>query len=205
MPPYKAETYLFHEYCVQYPLLLLRKEMVKKQCNEEDWGIQSGFCLERTINDRIPWLGKRATERWCTALQNPQPAWPVVQPQWGCLNAGGSCAALEDVENWLGSMQGCCHAQARQTQIGKNSSPVFLKCLLWEVSLGEEGEFENAPPGLTVGWRVTSGKGRAHQFPSALNLQLHWATHWLWAVLRMEGDLSVHAGLWLGEKDQTFS
>lgn len=100
-------------------------------------------------------------------------------------------------------MQGCCHAQARQIQIGKNSSPLFLKCLLRGVSLGEEGEFENAPPGLTVGWWVTSGKGSTPQFPSALNLQWHWATRWWWAVLRMAGDLSVPAGLWLGWERKT--
>ena len=63
MPPWKTEIYLFQEYCVQYPLPLLRKEKVKKKCDEEDLGIPSGFCVEREVNDRTSWLGKEAIER----------------------------------------------------------------------------------------------------------------------------------------------
>lgn len=126
-----------------------RKRFFKK-CAGEDTGVQSTFGVKRVISDRtLAWKAVNS-KGMCWASKSPPSLICCLDPA-GCLPVSGLCAPQDDVENW-----GCCMQAAlmpsQDSQIGKNSNSLW-KGSMWGMKLGEEGEFENAPPpGLGKGW-----------------------------------------------------
>lgn len=136
--------------------------------------------------DSLAWkAGNRKVMRWATkspACVNCCLA-PARLSACGCfVCCTGWCGKLAGQHARLLSCPGMTDANREEFK------PFLLKCLLWVLRLKEEGQFENAPPGLAEGWWVTPGKGNTPQLPSAPHQQWHWANHWWWAVLCSAGD-----------------
>lgn len=142
----------------------------------------SGFCMGRVIAIWLPGLERRK-QGWYArrpSLPNCVSCRPAPVGVW--VQVGHVLHSMMwkfgRVAAW-----GCCHAQARQSQRGKNASPLFGRSLC-DGCRAEGRGIRNVPPCLDEG-RVLAGSALCS--PPCLPTCWHHASCWCWMVVSMAG------------------